>query len=93
MLERLASIMVKKRKKRPDVNELAKVITDTATDTDSPDTDVVQPEDTAKNPKAVKSGHLGGIKGGKARAKKLTPQQRSEIARKAALKRWQNASQ
>ncbi|KXS32536.1 MAG: Uncharacterized protein AWT59_1369 [Candidatus Gallionella acididurans] len=30
----------------------------------------------------------GGLKGGKARAEKLTPEQRSEIARKAAEKRW-----
>ena len=33
-------------------------------------------------------GHKGGIKGGKARANKLTPEQRKEIARKAALARW-----
>lgn len=30
----------------------------------------------------------GGLKGGKARADKLTPEQRSEIAKKAAAKRW-----
>ena len=33
-------------------------------------------------------GHLGGLKGGKARAEKLTPEQRREIARKAAAARW-----
>ncbi len=33
-------------------------------------------------------GHLGGLKGGKARAAKLTPERRTEIARKAALARW-----
>lgn len=33
-----------------------------------------------------------GAKGGKARAKKLTPEQRSEIARKAAAKRWGGSS-
>ncbi len=33
-------------------------------------------------------GRKGGLKGGKARAKKLTPQQRKEIARKAAKVRW-----
>lgn len=31
-----------------------------------------------------------GRKGGRARAEKLTPEQRSEIARKAAAKRWKN---
>lgn len=44
----------------------------------------------AKNPAAVALGKLGGAKGGKARAAKLTPEQRSEIARKAATKRWGN---
>ena len=41
-----------------------------------------------KNPHAVALGRLGGLKGGKALAQKLTPQQRSEIARKASLARW-----
>jgi hypothetical protein len=41
-----------------------------------------------KNPAAVALGKLGGRKGGKARAEKLTPEQRSEIARKAAKARW-----
>lgn len=45
----------------------------------------VQP---AKNPAAVSLGRLGGLKGGKARAEKLTPEQRAEIAKKAAEKRW-----
>ena len=35
-------------------------------------------------------GRLGGLKGGKARAAKLTPKRRSEIAKKAALTRWGN---
>ena len=41
-----------------------------------------------KNPAAVALGRLGGIKGGKARAATLSPEKRSEIARKAAIKRW-----
>ena len=36
-------------------------------------------------------GRKGGLKGGKARAEKLTAQQRSEIARKAAQARWQSS--
>lgn len=49
------------------------------------------PEDwqDGKNPAAVVLGRLGGLKGGKARAKKLTPDQRSHIARQAACKRWE----
>ncbi|MFC1499234.1 hypothetical protein ACFLS1_12305 [Verrucomicrobiota bacterium] len=41
-----------------------------------------------KNPAAVALGRLGGLKGGPARAKKLTAEQRSEIGRKAAAARW-----
>lgn len=42
-----------------------------------------------KNPAAVALGRLGGLKGGKARAQSLDAEQRREIAKKAALKRWQ----
>jgi hypothetical protein len=41
-----------------------------------------------KNPAAVALGRLGGAKGGAARAAKLTPEQRSAIARRAASVRW-----
>ena len=48
-----------------------------------------QPEDVGdKNPNAVALGRLGGKKGGKARAAKLTPERRREIARQAAAARW-----
>jgi hypothetical protein len=43
-----------------------------------------------KNPAAVTLGRLGGLVGGKARAQKLTAEQRSEIARRAAEARWKN---
>ena len=45
-------------------------------------------EQPAKNPHAQALGRLGGLKGGAARAKKLTKEQRSEIAQKAAAARW-----
>jgi hypothetical protein len=41
-----------------------------------------------KNPHAVALGRLGGLKGGRARAAKLHPEQRHQIARKAAEARW-----
>ncbi|MFZ0320981.1 MAG: hypothetical protein WAL56_17770 [Candidatus Sulfotelmatobacter sp.] len=41
-----------------------------------------------KNPAAVALGRLGGLKGGKARAKKLTPEERKAIAQQAAKTRW-----
>jgi hypothetical protein len=44
-----------------------------------------------KNPNAVALGKLGGSKGGKIRAARLTPERRSEIARKAVLARWTKA--
>lgn len=44
--------------------------------------------DKTKNPAAVELGRLGGLKGGKARAAKLSKKKRSEIARKAAKARW-----
>ena len=50
-----------------------------------------QQEDGGKNPAAVALGRLGGLKGGKARAKKLSAKQRSEIAKRAAQARWRKA--
>jgi hypothetical protein len=41
-----------------------------------------------KNPAAVALGRLGGLKGGKARARILTAEQRREIAQRAAMTRW-----
>jgi hypothetical protein len=44
-----------------------------------------------KNPNAVALGKLGGSKGGKIRAERLTAEQRTEIARKAVTARWDKA--
>lgn len=46
--------------------------------------------DTGKNPAAVALGKLGGAKGGKARAARMTPEERQESARRAARARWVN---
>jgi hypothetical protein len=43
---------------------------------------------SGKNPAAVALGRLGGKKGGKARAAKLSPAKRKAIAKKAAQARW-----
>lgn len=70
--------------KRPrDANQLAKSIVDLSTgqaEEDNPD--------EGKDPAAVALGRKGGLKGGRARADSLTPEQRSEIAKKAAKVRW-----
>jgi len=44
--------------------------------------------DAGKDPAAVSLGRRGGLKGGKARAAKLTPEERSALAQKAAAARW-----
>ena len=74
-----------KKKNIRDVNVLASSIVEQATG-EPP----FKPEDSNKNPAAVALGRLGGLKGGKARASKLTPEQRKEIARKAAKARWKH---
>ncbi|RSL19225.1 hypothetical protein EDE15_4881 [Edaphobacter aggregans] len=43
-----------------------------------------------KNPAAVALGRLGGLRGGNARAAKLSPEERKEIAQRAAKQRWAN---
>lgn len=71
------------RSSKLDVSQLAKRILDEATG-DEPKTE----PPPVKNAAAVALGKLGGKKGGAARAAKLTPKRRKEIARKAALARW-----
>ncbi|MBE2288398.1 MAG: histone H1 [Chitinophagaceae bacterium] len=75
--------MAKQAKRPKDANQLAKLIADIATG-EKEDT----PAPSQKNAAAVELGRLGGLKGGKARANKLSPEQRKEIAKKAAEKRW-----
>lgn len=76
--------MAKKPTRPRDANQLAKSIVDIATG-EAGDKQQIPPE---KNPAAVALGRLGGLKGGKARAAKLSPKKRSDIAKKAAQKRW-----
>lgn len=77
-------------KKRPrDDNRLAKRIVDLAT---SDEDSTSPPESEQKDPAAVSLGRRGGLKGGSARAKSLTAEERQEIARKAARARWKGES-
>lgn len=46
------------------------------------------PDVPKKDPAAVELGRKGGLKGGKARADKMTAKERSESAQKAASARW-----
>lgn len=59
-------------------------------ETDEETTPLPEPTPEERHAAAVALGRLGGKKGGKARAAKLTPEQRSESARKAARARWGN---
>lgn len=68
--------------KKRDTNELAKAIVDAATG-DQPELN-----EDGKDAAAVSLGRRGGLKGGPARAKKLSKKKRSDIARKAAKARW-----
>jgi len=88
MLDRLCYIVGMKKRKHPsaDISQLAKSIVDIATD-DQPEEEENE-ESSKKNPHAVALGRLGGQKGGKARAKKLSKEERSAIAKKAAKARW-----
>jgi hypothetical protein len=76
------SSKAKRPKKPTDIVEMARSIVDQATG------EAPKVEPPAKNPHAVELGRLGGKKGGKARASKLTAEQRAEIAKKAATARW-----
>jgi hypothetical protein len=74
--------MPERSRKRPtDVNKLAAAVVAEATG-EAPD------PDEGKDAAAVALGRRGGLKGGKARAANMTPEQRSEAARKAAAARW-----
>ena len=69
-----------------DTNQLGKLIIDIATG------QVPDPVEREKNPAAVELGRRGGRVGGKARAAALSPEQRAEIAKKAAAARWKKPS-
>jgi hypothetical protein len=72
------------RKRARDLNQLAARLVDEATG------NVPKPPDPdeGKDPAAVALGRKGGLKGGKARAAKMTPEERSRAARAAAEARW-----
>jgi hypothetical protein len=75
--------MAKQSKKPADLNRLAAAIVGDATDEGRPD---------VENKRAT-AGRTGGLKGGKTRAERLSPERRAEIARKAAEARWGKESE
>ena len=79
--------MTAKRLKRPrDPVQLGKLVGDILTG--QIEDRAPTPEEEGKNPAAVELGRKGGLKGGKARAAKMTKAQRSAAAKKAVSSRW-----
>lgn len=79
----------RKPKQRLDLSQLAKRIVDEATG----QAERTPAPSEGKDPIAVELGRRGGLKGGKARAAKMTKKQRSESAKKAARARWRRKDQ
>lgn len=79
--------MPKRARKKTDVNEIAHAMVQMISSGQFPAT----PD--GKNPLAVALGRMGGLKGGKARAARMTAKQRSASAKKAAMARWGENSQ
>jgi hypothetical protein len=80
------TVAPKYRRRPRDFSQAAKLVIDIASG--QVEDREPTPEEQGKNPAAVALGRLGGLKGGKARAAKLTPEQRREMSRKAAKLRW-----
>jgi hypothetical protein len=83
---RKRSLMTTRKKRPRDANQLGKSIVDIATG-EFEDREPT-PEEQGKDPAAVSLGRRGGLKGGQARAQKLSPKRRAAIAKKAAKSRW-----
>lgn len=79
----------KKRKREPDVNQLAHMIVERSTSEPIPITKVKK----RKNPAAVALGRAGGLKSAKARMEKISPEQRRQIASNAARERWHKGAE
>ena len=85
--------MAHRKKTRKEVRAEARhLLASLLADWDLATTDSGATRGSGKNPAAVALGRLGGKKGGPARAKQLTPEQRSKIASKAASARWEKKS-
>jgi hypothetical protein len=81
------------KKREHDFSVTAFRVVQEATGQSEPETKASPESSVDRHAAAVALGRLGGLKGGKARADKLTPEQRRESARKAARARWSKPSQ
>ncbi len=78
----------KRKKREHDVNVSAFRVVQEAVGGPEGEEEEPEPTPEERHAAAVALGRLGGKKGGKARAAKLTPERRKEIARRAAQARW-----
>lgn len=76
------------KKKPADINVIAAEILRATTDEEA---ESFKKPSKKKNPHAAALGKLGGLKGGRSRAQKLSPKRRAEIARNAARARWKKS--
>ncbi len=81
--------MSRKSAKPRDLNSMAAAIVAQSVDPEDQGDDPYE----GKNPAAVELGRLGGKKGGKARAASMTPEERTESAKRAAAARWGGTSE
>jgi hypothetical protein len=80
-----------RKPQRPrDINQIAFQIVQEATG--QVNKQLEEPEDPIRSAAAA-LGRLGGLKGGRARSEKMTPQERHDSARRAALARWKDKKQ
>jgi hypothetical protein len=82
--------MVKRSAPKRDFMQVGRAIVEQAIGEQMDGSPLPVPPEDKRNPHAVALGSMGGKKGGKARAKSLTPAKRRSIAKKAAKSRWDN---
>jgi hypothetical protein len=80
-----------RKPKTLDINQLAARITEIATGEPVGPQSVEKPAEREKDPLAVELGRRGGLKGGPARAKKLSKKKLSELGKRAARARWKKS--
>jgi hypothetical protein len=81
-------IVRKRSSPKRDFMEVARGIVEKAIGEQMDGNPLPDPPADERNPHAVALGQMGGKKGGKARAKKLSPARKKAIAKKAAMTRW-----
>jgi hypothetical protein len=80
--------MPKRSSQKRDFMEVARGIVERAIGEQMDGGPLPEPEPDNRNPHAVALGRMGGRKGGRSRAKSLSPAKRKAIAKKAAAARW-----